>query len=415
MLILASTGDLIQAISSAAVTVDVQASWVDWNGTTATPGRLNSPITTATTTSVVPSPGSSVQRTVKSLTFRNKHASSSQTLTIQHFDNTASVTSQMIKVTLLAGETLIRDDKGVWFVYDVNGAVKSALNTPVDPKQNDFRLTGVSVTPVMTADNTSLSTIYMTSYKGNRIALFDGTNWQLVMPASETSLAVTGRTTDLPFDIFCYNNAGVATLEFLDWTNSTTRATGLTRVDGVWTKTGDSTRRYLGSCRARSATTFSWVQNGTDAPVRLDLFNADNRVDVNFTLKTGTDTWAYTIATWRQAQGSTNAQVDIMVGLQEESFFADLTTTSANSTISIARNCGIGFDSTTVISGIAGAADNTVASINCVQTARVNNQPAIGRHFYAWLEISTASGTCTWQGDNGALRVQSGMTGYWTC
>jgi hypothetical protein len=171
----------------------------------------------------------------------------------------------------------------------------------------------------------------------------------------------------------------------------------------------------VGSVRARSATTFHWVMNGADLPVKLDLFNADNRVEHSFTLKAGTNTWAYTIATWRQAQASANYQVDVMVGMQEEYFEATLQVTSRNSTISIARNVGIGFDSTTAFTGTTSATTNEVASIDCEQLARIKHQPVIGRHFYAWLEISTATGTCTWVGDDGALRIQSGLTGSYSC
>jgi hypothetical protein len=241
-------------------------------------------------------------------------------------------------------------------------------------------------------------------------------NWQDCAPATEISLAVTGRTTDLPFAIYAYLAAGVVTLEFQNWTNATTRATTLTRLDGVLTKTGDSTRRFLGDCRARSATTFHFVRNGDDLPCKFDLWNADNRVEFPFILRALTNTWAYTLATWRQAQGSANYQVDVMVGLQEENFLGDLMATSTNATTTVPREVGIGYDSTTAFTGVTGSSTNEAAvASQQLAHASVSHQPAIGRHFYAWLEISTASGTTTWLGDNGALRVQSGMIGSWNC
>jgi len=414
MIILSSTSDKIRVITSGTADIDVQSSYVDWNGTTATPDRKNTAITTATTTDVVAAPGASTQRTVKRISATNKHASASNTVTILHTDGTT--TSQLAKATLLAGESLLIDDKGVVFKYDSSmGVYGAGANSSVAPPINDFRLSGVSATPVMTADSTALSTIYLAQYRGNRIALYDGTAWQLATPAAEVSLAVTGRTTDLPFDVFAYLNAGVVTLEFLNWTDATTRATGLSRLDGVWTKTGDATRRYLGSVRARSATTFHWVLASVDAPAKLDLFNADNRMAFRFSNVASTDSWTYTVATWRQAQASANYQVDIMVGLQEECFEAFLQVSSRNSTISIPRQVGIGFDSTTAFSGSTAATANTVASIEAQQTARLANQPVVGRHYYAWLEISTATGTCTWIGDDGAARLQSGMSGSWKC
>lgn len=412
MIILSSTSDKLQVVTSAAVTVDVHASWMDYNGTTVTPSRTNSAITTATTTDVVASPGASTQRNVKSLHIRNKHASTSTGVTVKHTDGTTVV--ELYQTTLFAGEMLEYVEGQGFRVYDANGQPKIG-GLAVDPSVNQFRLTGVSATPVMVSDSTSLSTIYLAAYKGNTIALNDGTNWQLVQPGSEPSLAVTGRTTDLPFDIFAFINSGTVALEFLDWSTATARATGLVRTNGVWTKSGDVTRRYVGSCRPRSATTFHWVLNGDDLPVKLDLFNADNRVEHSFTLRALTNTWNYTTATWRQAQASANYQVDFMVGLQEEFIEATLQVSSRNSTISIPRQVGIGYDSTTAFTGTTSATANTVASIECDQIARIKKQPTIGRHFIAWLEISTATGTCTWIGDDGALRLQSGLTGSWNC
>lgn len=417
MLILDSTSDLINVVTSAAVTVDVQASWVDWDGTTALPQGTETAITTAATTTVVAAPAAAHQVTVKTLSIRNKHASSSNTITVNKV-GAGPVTYELFKVTLLAGETLLSRE-GVWFRYDANGGVYTANSAGVDPHTNDFRLTGVTATPVMTTDSTTLSTIYAAPYKGTWIALYDGTNWQLLISA-EVSLAVSGRTTDLPFDIFAYSNAGVLTLEFLDWTSATARATGLVRQDGVWTKSGDATRRYLGSCRPRSATSFHFVQLGSDLPAKADLWNADNRLEMAFTNIALTNTWAYTTATWRQAQASANYQFDFMVGLQEENVEGYLATSSRNSTISIPRQCGIGYDVTNAIAGtgwacITAATANTVLSIEASQIGRLKLQPGIGRHFLAWLEISTATGTCTWVGDDGALRLQSGLNVTWVC
>ncbi|MGH6630176.1 MAG: hypothetical protein ACREB3_10635, partial [Burkholderiales bacterium] len=332
---------------------------------------------------------------------------------MQRTDGTDTV--PLWKGTLAPGEFLIRNEIGDWDVYGTDG-VKKAPIIDVDPSINDFRLTGVTATPIMIADSTSLSTIFLAQYKGNRIALRNAAGvWELFKPASEPSLAVTGRTTDLPFDIFAFSSAGVVTLEFLNWTNATTRATGLVRQDGIWVKSGDTTRRWLGSCRARSATTFHWVTQGVDLPCKFDLFNTDNRIEFSFKLTAATNTWTYTTATWRQAQASANYQIDIMVGMQEENWRGILAASSRNSTISIPRHVGIGFDTTTAVSGLSAASANEVASIENHQMATHTNQPGIGRHFYSWNEISTATGTCTWVGDDGALRLQSGMTGEWVC
>lgn len=121
MLLLTGTAHKIQVVTGSAVTgIDVHASWVDLNGTTVTPGSTNTAaITSATTTDVVASPASSTQRNVKFLSVRNTHASSSNTITVQHTDGT--VVSTLIKFTLLAGYTLAYSDACGWCLTDASG------------------------------------------------------------------------------------------------------------------------------------------------------------------------------------------------------------------------------------------------------------------------------------------------------
>lgn len=115
MLLLASTSDVIRVITGSAVTAQlVHASYVDLQGATVTPGRTNTSITGATTTTVVGSPASSTYRTVKTLTIRNTHASSTNDITIQHYDGTTAI--DLLKVTLAAGECIqYHEGAGFWF------------------------------------------------------------------------------------------------------------------------------------------------------------------------------------------------------------------------------------------------------------------------------------------------------------
>ena len=67
MIILSSTSDVIRIVTSHAALVEVHASYVDLNGTTVTPGRTNTIINTAATTTVVAAPGASTVRNLKHL------------------------------------------------------------------------------------------------------------------------------------------------------------------------------------------------------------------------------------------------------------------------------------------------------------------------------------------------------------
>lgn len=114
------------------------------------------------------------------------------------------------------------------------------------PKRQDFRLSLTSATPITTTDVTNASTIYAVPYNGNTISLYDGANW-VSYDSAEFNLSLGTLTNAKLYDVFCYANSGVPTLEFLVWTNSTTRATALTYQNGVFVKTGATTRRYLGT------------------------------------------------------------------------------------------------------------------------------------------------------------------------
>jgi hypothetical protein len=121
MLNMTTTSDTVRVVTSHAATIEVHASFVDFNGTVVTPGRTNTIITTATTTTIVASPGSGVQRNVKHLNITNDHASQSCSITTEHFDGSNVV--ELIAVILLPGENMVFGEDGRWTHYDANGAV----------------------------------------------------------------------------------------------------------------------------------------------------------------------------------------------------------------------------------------------------------------------------------------------------
>lgn len=108
MLILTNPGtaDKIQLVTSAAVTVDVHASYTDHTLSTdnVVSGRQNTAITTATTTDICAGPASGDVRNVKALNIRNKHASTSVDVTV--VIDVSGTDYELFKVTLLAGQTL---------------------------------------------------------------------------------------------------------------------------------------------------------------------------------------------------------------------------------------------------------------------------------------------------------------------
>lgn len=129
MLLLTSTSDVIRVVTGSAANVNVHTDYVENASGTFTPKRTNTAaITTATTTTIVPSPGASTQTNVKGIYITNNHASASTQVTVQHFDGTTS--EDLMGVTLLAGENLVMDAEGCWTHHDVQGGEYTYVGLP---------------------------------------------------------------------------------------------------------------------------------------------------------------------------------------------------------------------------------------------------------------------------------------------
>jgi hypothetical protein len=122
VILLTSTSDKIQVITSAAGQIDVHASYVDLASSVVTAGRLNTRIATATTTDVVASPAASTTRNVKNIKVGNNHASVSNTVTLQHTDGTNVIILE--QVTLLPGERMGYEEGSGIRVFDSAGREK---------------------------------------------------------------------------------------------------------------------------------------------------------------------------------------------------------------------------------------------------------------------------------------------------
>ena len=121
MLLLTSVSDVLRIVTATATTtIEVHASFVDLNGTTVTPARTNTRITTAATTTIVASPAASTQRNIKGLYVTNNSAGTSCNVAIEHFDGTNSV--ELMQFVLLPGENMGYREDGSWVHRDAQGA-----------------------------------------------------------------------------------------------------------------------------------------------------------------------------------------------------------------------------------------------------------------------------------------------------
>jgi hypothetical protein len=130
MLLLATTTDKFQVVTTAAGQIDVHTSYVDLNPS-ASPQTAPAPrdvrINTATTTDVVLSPASGVTRNVKFMTVGNNHASVTNTVSLQRTDGTTTVVIEQVTLAPLERMSYI-EGHGIR-VFDALGREK----TPTAP------------------------------------------------------------------------------------------------------------------------------------------------------------------------------------------------------------------------------------------------------------------------------------------
>lgn len=288
----------------------------------------------------------------------------------------------------------------------------------VDPALNGFRLTPDSGQPIPdTSNNDALTVVYMSPYKSNRIALYDGTQWN-VHESAEISYTLAGRTDDLPFDLFAYDNAGTLDLEVLDWTDATTRATAIVRQDGVWCQSGNLSRRWVGTCMPNAATTYAWVTrviaSGVGNPaLEFGLFNADNRHRFGF-LRKDTDSHTYAVNAWRQWRADDEFQVNVVHGVEEETIFAQAT--SAVSGAGTVRGAiGVSYDSTTSVAQGVQSDTVSISSRDAALSASMARLAQLGVHFVALVQRVPTSNTVTFIGGNNGAASSSGFNGTWVC
>lgn len=298
-------------------------------------------------------------------------------------------------------------DTGSVYLYDTSWHFVSGSTAASGPIIPAARLTTETGVPVSTSDRTAQGTIYWTPYNGNQIRLYSGATW-VQFTLTEKSLALTA-TSGKNYDVFAYNNAGTVTLELsAAWTTDTARADALALQDGVYVKSGATTRLWIGTIRASGANVTA------DAAASRFVWNAYNQVRRQMVNATETtNQWDYTTASFRQANANAANQLAYVTGDAASLVDARVYAMMTNTNTGIGATAGVGVDSTTVNSAqYHGTNTGGTSGIVVVQHATYIGTPGLGYHFLAWLEYSNATGTATWFGDAGSATLfQSGIMG----
>lgn len=208
-------------------------------------------------------------------------------------------------------ETVVSDASyGTAFNGSTLGVSQNALYDHLEASRGlagNCRLS-LSSTDPMPATITGVNTLYLLPYKGNRVAIYDtaNTRWK-TMTFSSASVSVAAVTANQTYDVYAYDNSGTLAIELLAWSTNTVRATALVLQDGVHVKSGDTSRRYVGTVYVDASNQLATqlTSDGTGAIARWQVFNFLNpiSIDISKTDSAGS-TYSYTTNTIRAVNNS---------------------------------------------------------------------------------------------------------------
>ena len=282
---------------------------------------------------------------------------------------TAAITSANSGVNYsLAGGTL--------FSVAGNGKMTAAISSTLA----GGRLTLETGVAVSSSDQTAKTTIYYTPFIHSLIGLYDTTNliWT-AHPFTERSLALGTLVSGKNYDVFAVLTSGAVAIEALVWTSDSARATALVAVDGVLCKTGDTSRRYVGTFRTTTTTTTE------DSEAKRFVYNANNKVPRSMlgTLGYADDNAGATFTfnsqnVWAALNSGTGNKCEFVNGLTETVLLAGSVFYTAGAGSYLMT--GIGIDATTSASFIV--SQNDAAGGSAFQRSNSKSvQFAAGYHY----------------------------------
>lgn len=244
-MLLSSTTDLIQVITSSTSSLDVQVNGFDIDTATTdrpTGYRLNTVIASIATTTVAAAPGSAtIERTIQRASLRNKGVATN-VVTVRHTDGTTPV--EMIEVTLAPDCSLQYHISRGWWVTDTQGrevVVNMAFSgSPITDSDTIVRLTSDitnnNAVANSIADVTGLSfpvlagKLYAFEFNiaYTAAATTTGSRWSISGPAAPTYLDYTSE-----YSLTTTTTTRNALLQAYDVpaaSNATSAATGNNRV-----------------------------------------------------------------------------------------------------------------------------------------------------------------------------------------
>jgi len=170
---------------------------------------------------------------------------------------------------------------------------------------------------------------------------------------------------------------------------------------------------YVGTIRTNASSQVDLILGGVGVvggeSTALGLWNMYNRSTVPLVNFDTTDSWQYTIATWRMKNAAAtgngfNNRIQVLVGYQGDAWDAINNQISGN-TVAAAPMSGIGLNTSTALA--LGSSTGQHGVITHSAPAAYRGFAPLGANYLAPIEYSTASGVTTWFGDAGGLTSYS--------
>lgn len=254
MIVLDATTKSLQILLSGAVTTNqlaFTASYADYIASPAafTPGANDGITNGATPVTLVAAPAASTQRQVKRINVYNSDTAPA-TVTIRVVSGANNRTQ--LTVTLQVGERIEYEDAEGFRVFTVAGAVKvTAVQTTVEPGYIDgLQMQWVSGTAITVTSGT---------------CYIPGSGINVNFPSSIAKAGLS-LSVDTWYHIYAFLNAGVPDVEIV------TTAPSSPYNGSARTKSGDTTRRYIGSVRTNgSGQIYNFIKQGFLVTYRFDI------------------------------------------------------------------------------------------------------------------------------------------------
>lgn len=254
------------------------------------------------------------------------------------------------------------------------------------------RLTLDNTEPTPGADLSNQTTLYFLPFRSDRIALWVGGQWTLRSLGSGLNVSNAGLAVDTNYDVFVHGSSPA--LELSAWASGSARqaGAGVTRHQGVWTKEGDPTRRYVGTVRTVDD---GGVAKFEDSSSRRFVWNADNRVRGGSHQREVSATWVSTNTAYAPANsGFAGYRHDFVRGLDEDPVEASVriyvVPNSVNAFIGFGLNSG---------TTLAGGSTEEVQTVNGTIRADFVGRPAVGHSYLQVITRGDSTNTNTWHGN----------------